>query len=248
MKYGSNSNRPVFIIGMPRSGTSLLEQIISSHTDAFGAGELDFFTLTAFNMLQQLKSSSNYPDCLADLGAETITKIGDEYISILDRASANASRVTDKTVSYFLHIGLMKIIFPKAAFIHCKRDPLDTSLSIYFQNFAGNIPYAYNLEEIGHYYSLYERIMSKWKELFTDSIQEIEYEDIVNKQKETTQKILNAIGLSWDEQCLSFHKTKRVVQTASEWQVRQPIYQGSMKRWQKYEEYLTPLKNALTGN
>ena len=244
--FGSNSNRPVFIIGMPRSGTSLLEQIIASHNDAFGAGELDFFTRTASNMAQQLKSSSSYPECLVDLSENNINEISNEYSSTLEQASKNSLRVTDKTVSYFLHIGLMKIVFPKAFFIHCKRDPLDTSLSIYFQNFAGNIPYAYNLEEIGHYYSLYEKIMAKWKELFSDSIQEIEYENIVNMQKETTQNILNTIGLDWDDGCLSFHNTERVVQTASEWQVRQPIYQRSMKRWQKYEKYLGPLKNVFS--
>jgi len=245
MKYGSNSHKPVFIIGMPRSGTSLLEQIITSHTDVFGAGELDFFTLRASNLAQQLNSSSSYPDCLADLKADTIAKISDEYMSVINRISKNTLHVTDKTVSYFLHIGLMKIVFPKASFIHCKRHPIDTSLSIYFQNFAGNIPYAYDLEEIARYYSLYERIMSKWKELFADSILEINYEDIVNKQKETTQKLLNTIGLNWDEHCLSFHKTKRIVQTASEWQVRQPIYKRSMERWLKYEKYLTPLKKIL---
>jgi tetratricopeptide (TPR) repeat protein len=245
MKYGSNSHKPVFIIGMPRSGTSLLEQIITSHTDVFGAGELDFFTLRASNLTQQLNSSSSYPDCLADLKADTIAKISDEYMSVINRISKNTLHVTDKTVSYFLHIGLMKIVFPKASFIHCKRHPIDTSLSIYFQNFAGNIPYAYDLEEIARYYSLYERIMSKWKELFADSILEINYEDIVNKQKETTQKLLSTIGLNWDEHCLSFHKTKRIVQTASEWQVRQPIYKRSMERWLKYEKYLTPLKKIL---
>ncbi len=148
----------------------------------------------------------------------------------------------------YLHIGLIATLFPNARIIHCRRDPLDTCLSIYCHDFPGNHPYAYDLANLGHYYRQYDRVTDHWRRVLPQPMLEVQYEDLVADQEGMTRKILNFCGLEWDDRCLAFYKTERVIHTASRSQVRRPIYKSSVGRWKRYERHLGPLKAALAAD
>jgi tetratricopeptide (TPR) repeat protein len=232
---GSSSAKPVFVVGMPRSGTSLAEQIIASHPATYGAGELDFWAGLVANdtgLTQRI------------LGEPTRPKVAEEYLRILERLSANASRVINKAPMNSDFLGLIYSVFPNARVIYMQRDPIDTCLSCYFQNFLTGINFAFDLRDLVHYYHEHQRIMAHWRSVLPSGfILDVPYEELVVDQETWSRKMLNFIGLEWDARVLEFHTNKRQVTTASAWQVRQKIYKSSVARWHNYEKFIGPLKS-----
>ena len=238
---GYPDETPIFIVGMPRSGTSLVEQILASHPDVFGAGEL--------HDLQQVAAclgKEEFPESAASVAAETLIAAGRNYLARIRRLAPEVLRITDKLPQNFLFLGLARAILPNAKVIHCVRNPEDTCFSIYKNFFTNYHGYAYDLEELGAYYRLYEDLMAHWREVFPAGwIHEVRYEDVVANQEEESRKLLAFCGLGWNDACLGFHQTKRRVTTTSATQVRQPIYTDSVGLWEKYGEELAPLRRAL---
>jgi tetratricopeptide (TPR) repeat protein len=241
---GYQDKTPIFVLGMPRSGTSLVEQILASHSEVFGAGELNDLPDMVKNIYSK-DSNQQFPLCISDWNSKKFEKTGREYITRIRKHSDSAKYITDKLPHNFLYIGLIKLILPNAKIIHCVRNPMDTCLSIFKNFFSSGHHYAYELGELGHYYTLYLDLMTHWREIYPSSIYELSYETLVADQKTETKKLLEYCELPWDENCLSFHNTKRNVKTASNAQVRQPIYQNSIELWKRYELQLKPLKKAL---
>lgn len=236
---------PVFILGMPRSGTSLTEQILSSHPDVGGAGELNDINDIVACLAMSLKSEQPYPYCISDFDTITMDKLATGYLEKLKSFSPTTRFITDKMPHNFINIGLISMLFPGARIIHCTRDPKDTCLSIYFQSFGWLHPYSSSLERLGFYYQQYTRLMNYWQNEFGIKVHTVNYEEMVSDQEGTTRKLLEFCDLPWDEACIDFHKSKRVVATASYDQVRQKIYKKSSERWKNYEEHITPLIDAL---
>lgn len=240
----NDSSVPIFIVGMPRSGTSLTEQIIASHHDVYGAGELNTISQT-YNQIKMLMASRAAKGEALELTVDDCNKYAQKYLDELAGYSDSARRITDKMPNNFLYLGMIQQFFPGTRIIHTLRNPLDVCLSIYTLDFAGRHEYAYNLENLGCFYNEYRRIMKHWKEVLTIPVMNIRYEDLVNDQESWSRKLIDFCGLEWDDACLDFHKSKRIVNTASNQQVRQPIYKGSMQRWRPYEKHLQPLIDAL---
>jgi len=238
---------PVFILGMPRSGTSLVEQILASHPQVYGAGELDLVKETAVALPKTLHTGVPYPFCLQALHQEAVEELSRQYQESLLRLAGDRPvvHVTDKMPHNFMQVGLIRLLFPEAPIIHCRRDPLDNCLSIYFQDFSGLHPYSYNLGDLGHYYCLYERLMAHWSDTLGITMFEVGYEEMVADHEAMSRKIIDHCGLAWDNRCLEFHKTNRLVNTASYQQVREPIYKKSAGRWQNYAKHLQPLIESL---
>lgn len=230
---GFESDLPVFILGMPRSGTTLTEQIISSHTDVYGAGEL--------MEVGALDGHFGYltPDNAAKQGQRYI-----DQVRVLD-ASGKAKRITDKMPGNFAHLGKIVSILPQAKIIHTQRHPLDTCLSCFKQSFARGQYWSYELEELGQYYNQYFELMRHWRDVCPDAFIEIEYEKTVGEFETQSRALIDYVDLPWDEACLKPHKQKRTVLTASKTQVTKPIYQTSVKSWMRYEKQLEPLVKVL---
>jgi tetratricopeptide (TPR) repeat protein/predicted SAM-dependent methyltransferase len=231
-EFGSNSEEPIFIVGMPRSGTTLAEQIISSHPSVCGAGELTF--------LSDRRKTLSLDD-IRQFNRQQALSLADDYLVHLHSYSASALHITDKMPQNFFHLGLIRLCFPRARIIHCKRNPLDTCLSIYFQKFTLDHPYTHDLGNLGGYYAQYLRLMQHWREVLPGSMFEVEYEELVADQVGMTKRLLEFCNLEWDDSCLNFNSSERVVNTASSWQVRQPMYSSSVARWKRYESFLEPL-------
>jgi tetratricopeptide (TPR) repeat protein len=246
VSVGLESNLPVFIVGMPRSGTSLIEQILSSHPQVHGGGELEYFADVKSLLSTAPNAELQYPEGVVELGEEAIQSMAQIYLDELSALSSEAIRMTDKMPSNFLSLGLIQRLFPQARFIHCRRDPLDTCVSIYFQYFTGHHPYAYDLTELGQYYQQYQRLMSHWHSLFPEQIMAVQYEELVHDQETVSRKMIDFVGLEWDERCLEFHRNERPVRSASNLQVRKPLYTDSVNQWRKYEKHLQLLQDALT--
>lgn len=233
---GNRSVQPLLIVGMPRSGTSLVEQILASHPAVKGAGELPFWSLAAGAPAPE--SSAETPDAVARLGRE--------YLAELARHSPTAGRVTDKMPENFQHLGLIHAALPGARIIHVMRHPVDNCLSIYFQDFKAGLSYATDLAHLAHYYRHYRRLMAHWRSLLpADALLEISYEFLISHQEDCTRGMLEFVGLPWDARCLEFQTTRRSVSTASRWQVRQKINAASMGRWRRYEPYVGELLPLL---
>jgi len=225
----SLSERPVFVLGMPRSGTSLAEQILASHSAVFGAGEISF-----------------WDDAFGAYDPQALSAIADEYLARTAQAPAGALRVVDKMPANFLYAGLIHAVFPRARIIHLRRHPIDTCLSIYFQNFLNAPAFCNDLEHLAHYYREYVRITDHWRAVLpATAFLEVPYEDLVADQERWTRRMLEFIELPWEPQCLEFHRAERVVITASKWQVRQSINAASVGRWRNYERYVGPLEALL---
>lgn len=237
--------RPVFIIGMPRSGTSLTEQILASHPAVYGAGELNDINDIAAGLPGALGSTLPYPACIADLNELAVNELASRYLNRLDGFSRTATRITDKMPHNFMNLGLIALLFPQARIIHCRRDPRDTCLSIFFQSFGWLHPYATDLSNLGSYYRLYERLMRHWESIIDLPMLTVNYEDLVTDQERTSRELVNFIGLEWDDDCLQFHRAERTVATASYDQVRKPMYTRSMARWRNYESHIKPLVETL---
>lgn len=243
---GCADDSPIFILGMPRSGTTLVEQILASHSKVFGAGELNHLSDISMSMGGE-NSELLFPECLLGLEEDAFADWGAEYISRLGPESGPARFITDKMPHNFLRIGLIKLILPNARVIHCMRDPMDTCLSIYKTDFSSLHKYAYDLTELGQYYKLYLDLMDHWQRVLPGFVFNIQYEDVVSQQEAQTRRLLEYCGLPWEEACLAFHKTERNVATASLAQVRQPIYKGSVQLWKSYGNHLAPLEKALSS-
>ncbi len=241
------SEMPIFIVGMPRSGTTLVEQILSMCSGVEAAGELETIG-ELFGDMQEVLDHSSSALGIAQLSGEYYDGWAQRYLELLATRYPAAQRVTDKYPQNFLHLGFIALLFPKARIIHCTRDPLDTCLSCYFQRFVGEQSYAYDLADLGTYYRQYQRLMDHWRTVLDMPIFEVCYEDLVGDPARLGRQMVEFCGLPWDERCLEFHKSERAVATASYQQVRRPIYSSSIGRWQHYAEYLDPLKQALGGD
>ncbi|MFM0212370.1 sulfotransferase [Paraburkholderia sediminicola] len=240
---GEPSELPVFIVGMPRSGTTLIEQIVSSHPRVTGAGELSALRLV-------VDGSGLFPEKLKTLAgqdaAQFLDQLGLAYLSRVAPLAEGRARLVDKMPGNFLYAGLIPLILPGARVIHVRRNPVDTCLSCYTKLFGGEQQFTYNQSELGVFYRHYERLMAHWREaLPSERFIEVDYEAVVDNLEGEARRLVDFLGLPWDDACLSFHDNRRVVRTASVNQVRQPIYKTSKGRWQAYAGYLAPLLEAL---
>ncbi|HVH84706.1 MAG TPA: sulfotransferase [Steroidobacteraceae bacterium] len=235
---GSPSELPVLIIGMPRSGTSLAEQILASHPAVFGGGELRFWE-GAFGIFEAERAAGVS-------AAEILAQFAQDYLERVQALSGTAARVIDKMPANFLYAGLVHAALPRARIIHMQRHPLDTCLSIYSQNFFRMGSYSNDLEDLAHYYSQYLRIMRHWRTVLpAAAMLEIPYEALIADQESWTRRMLEFVGLPWDPRCLDFQNTERIVITASRWQVRQKINSASAGRWRNYAKHLRPLAHLV---
>ena len=235
----AGSERPIFIVGMPRSGTTLAEQILASHPAVFGAGELPFWNDASV----AYESSA----CGGEDGANMLSAYAQSYLRQLADLSADAVRVVDKMPTNYVNLGLIHAALPNARIIHMRRNPVDTCLSIYFQNFSISHAYANDLEDLADYYTEYFRLMAHWLATLPEgTILDVSYEGLVDDQEAWSRKMLEFSGLPWDRRCLDFHETARTVLTPSKWQVRQKISNTSSGRWRNYENFVGPLRRLLT--
>jgi len=239
--------RPVFIVGMPRSGTSLVEQILASHPQVFGAGELDgLYRVGNAIVTADWTEGEPCPRALELLSPRRADRLANLYLTGIDSRDARAARyVTDKLPANYLHLELVEILFPGSRIIHCVRSPLDTCLSCYTTNFACGNEFALDLGHLGTAYRDYRRLMEHWKRVLTVPILDVRYEDVVLDTETQVRRLLEFLDLPWDERCLRYYENKRAARTASEDQVRRPIYTSSIGRWKSYEAHLGPLIAAM---
>jgi tetratricopeptide (TPR) repeat protein len=244
--HGNRSHLPIFILGMPRSGTTLIEQVIASHPLVYGAGEVRVFPDAVSSMRGSDGQTVPYPELVLTLDPEALQQIGSRYLAELSRLAPEAERVTDKRLSNYFFVGLIHLALPEAKIIHSVRNPLDTCISCFSKLFTDEVNHTYDLGELGRYYKRYERLMTHWHRVLPQqSILEVRYEDVIGDFEEQARHIIGYCGLPWDPRCLAFHRTNRPVRTASATQVRQPIYTTAVGRWRLYEEYLKPLLQGL---
>ena len=248
----SNKPEPIFILGMPRSGTTLCEQILSSHSSVFGGGELQSFVdVSEIGQTTNVKAHDiiQYKNKLTKMTKELLEGKRKTYIEKLKKIAPNAQYVTDKLPHNFVLIGFIKILFPKAKIIYCKRDKTDNCFSLYTHKFVDKSHgYCYNQKILGKYYNLHLKLMNHWLKIFKDEIYTLNHENLINNQEKYTREILDYCKLDWEPACLEFYKTKREVQTASNEQVREPINKKSVSGWKKYESILEPLNKYLNEN
>jgi len=243
--FGIVSDLPVFILGMPRSGTTLVEQILASHPQVYGAGELKKFHEVVISLPGRLRKNVANPEASALLDRETSKEMAREYLDYLRAQHPTAARVTDKMPFNFRLLGMIALLLPEVRIIHCRRDPMDVCLSCYFARFTESLNFSYNLLDAGHYYKEYERLMAHWRKVLPLRMIEVQYEELVADIETVSRRIVDFCGLEWNERCLSFYETERPVLTASNWQVRQPLYSSSVGRWRRYEKHLRLLRALL---
>jgi len=231
---------------MPRSGTSLVEQILASHPQVYAAGELRLLTDMVRDMGADAALKGSYPDCVPMLSAEMLGKLAHKHLQALAAINKDARLITDKMPHNFLHLGLIHMLFPHARVVHCMRHPLDTILSCYFQDFASSgMAFSNNLEHLAVYYRQYDRLMSHWRKLLPGGFIDVRYEELVNNMEKVAGHMLDYLGLEWDDAVLEFHKHRRLVKTASHAQVRQPIYKRSLARHEHYAAHLANVRAQL---
>lgn len=239
---GHPSEVPVFVVGMPRSGTSLVEQILASHPSVCGAGELTFVQ----DLIMAGAAGPQYPSSASLLTNEALHKFGGYYSVRAGALAPQAKRIVDKLPANFRHLGLIHLALPNARIVHVRRDPIDTCFSCYSKLFLNGLNYAYDLGELGHYYKAYERLMAHWRSVLPqDALLDVQYEALVGNFADEARRLVAFCGLQWDERCLTFHETARAVRTLSGQQVRQPLFKTSIGRWRPYESRLQPLLDAL---
>jgi tetratricopeptide (TPR) repeat protein len=237
MPARQESDLPVFIVGMPRSGTTLVEQILSSHPAVAAGGELPFWAQRRFN-------SPAFG--IGALEAANLLKAGEDYCAQLRQIGPEALRVTDKRPGNFEMLGLIGLAFPEARIIHCRRNPVDTCLSIFFANFGASQDYAWDRGDLAFAYRQYERLMEHWRRVLpSDRFTEVNYATLVGDPEGETRRLIAFCGLDWDDACLTPERNGRVVRTASLWQARQPVYKTSIERWRRYEPWLGELRELL---
>ena len=247
-RHGSMSGRPLLIVGMPRSGTTLTEQILASHPDVAGAGELSTIFSIGAQIEQLVGTGRKYPEAIADLTPDQMAYLAEQYLGVLQKTSRTSRYVTDKLPFNFMHLGLVAALFPRARILHCVRHPLDTCLSCYFTGFSDNIQFATNFGTLGRYYRDYARLMDHWRSALPSRILEVSYECLVSDTEGMVRAILDFCELEWSDACLEFFSTQRTVRTPSRWQVRQRVYGTSVGRWRHYAQYLDPLRAAIGGS
>jgi hypothetical protein len=236
---------PVFILGMPRSGSTLVEQVLASHPQIFGGGELLWVNRLWHALVSRLGGNLSLDAVLARMTVADVDAVAAEYLSGLRGLHPRAARVTDKNLSNFMHLGLISRLFPAARVIHCRRDPLDTGISCYLTDFADVLPFTCSLPALGHFNLQHDRLMAHWKQTLDLPILDVEYEAVVEDLEGQARRMLDFLDLQWDERCLQFHRNPRRVATASKAQVRRPLYRSSIQRWRHYEPWIGPLRQAL---
>lgn len=241
--WGHRSSRPIFIVGMPRSGTTLVEQILASHPEVHGAGEL----IRIPNLAQRLLGAGDapLPAAAAALEREDIEAAARDYLDYVGARSGGAVRTTDKLPENYHHLGLIAAMFPNARIVHVGRDPMDVCVSNYLVRFQWGHAWSYDFDSLAREYRAYERLMRHWRAVLPTPVHEQSYESLVASLESESRRLVEFCELDWDERCLDFHLTERSVHTASGWQVRQPIYRRSVERWRNYERHLGPLREAL---
>lgn len=232
---------PVFICGMFRSGSTLVEQILAAHPSITPGGELD---LLPWLLARRL---GPYPDGAASASPAAMQQLGDEYLSKLQELFPGDGNITDKRPDNFLHLGLIKALFPAARIVYTKRAPLDNCLSVYFQQLGGNLDYATDLENIAHYYLQHERLMKHWSTCFADNIFTVDYDELVRAPEPVLRGLLDYLGLEWDQRSLDFQQAGNLVKTASVWQVREGLHADSSGRWRNYDAYVENIQATLKG-
>jgi tetratricopeptide (TPR) repeat protein len=236
---GARSSQPVFVLGMPRSGTTLVEQVLASHPAVQGAGELSF-------MQNIVNTLGNFPSTVADLTPQALAELGANYLRDIAPLSGGKEFVVDKMPINFVYAGLIRLILPDAHIIHCRRDPVDTCLSCYSKLFTAEQAFSYDQAELGGFHLMYQELTAHWgRTLPASHFIDVDYEAVVEDLEGQARRMLDFLGLPWDPACLNFHQTQRTVRTASVNQVRQPVYKSSAGRWKKHKAQLGPLLNAL---
>lgn len=244
---GNSSRLPVFVLGMPRSGTTLIEQMLASHSQIHGAGELGLIPQVIAGLerwARHVGSGRHYPDCVDDLSAKVVTGITDNLLKELQDYAPEALHVVDKLPHNFENIGLIKLLFPDARIISVRRDPRDIAISNYFTDYAakhGGMGFAYDLRWIGEQLADHNLLMHHWNQLFPGQILEVQYEAVLADPEREARRMLDYVGVAWEPQVLNFNELERPVKTASVWQVRQPLYKTSMAKWMRYQAHLDPL-------
>jgi tetratricopeptide (TPR) repeat protein len=244
---GHLSDQPIFIVGMPRSGTSLVEQILASHSSVFGAGEVHDLAKVIASASRQNPGKRSFPFWLTGMNPASFRLMGKTYLDRLVRHCDDGqyARIVDKHPLNFQYLGFIRQILPNAKIVHTTRDAMDTCLSCFFQNFTQGQEYSFNLSNLGHFYNHYRRLMSHWLHLMPGSICEINYEQLLTHPEQEIRRLLQFCGLPYEPGCMAFHQTQRAVKTASFLQVRQPLYQHSRNRWLNYRQQLQPLASIL---
>ena len=243
---GNQDKTPIFIVGMPRSGSTLIEQILASHPQVFGADELPILPNLIYETSLRMKTRP-VPECFSDLDAQMCARMGSDYIEKIREYSSDAEFITDKNLFNFLNVGLIEAILPNAKVIHSIRNPMDTCLSIFKNYFINNktCKFAYDLTELGQYYRLYRGLTEYWEKVLPGFMHTVKYEELVSDPEPQIRRLLKFCGLSPVKDSLSFYKTERVVRTTSFMQVRKPIYKDSVELWRRFEKQLAPLRKAL---
>ncbi len=243
---GDPSPVPIFVVGMPRSGTTLVEQILASHRDVHAAGEIGDFGIAAAELGGAAGRALRSPEAVWRMSGEQFRRLGADYLRRIRAGAPPASRIVNKTTENFRFAGLIALALPNARIVHVRRDPVDTCLSCFSTLFVENLPYAYDLAELGRYYRAYEALMNFWRGALPRGMMvDVRYEDVVADLEGQGRRILGHCGLDWDARCLDFHRNERSVRTASVAQVRRPLYKSSVGRWRPYEAFLGPLFAAL---
>jgi hypothetical protein len=245
-KAGSRDPRPlpVFVVGMPRSGTTLVEQILASHSKVFGAGEREDLGTAIAGLAT--RNGEAFPERVRGLSPQELRQFAANYLADISAAAPTVERIVDKMPINFLYIGLIHLTLANARIIHVRRDPLDTCFSCFSMLFVGDQPHSYDLGELGRYYRAYEALMAHWRQVLPPGVMlEVRYEDIIDDLKGQAAAMVAHCGLSLEQSCLAFHETIRPVRTASSTQVRQPLYRHSVGRSRAYEHLLKPLCQAL---
>jgi hypothetical protein len=245
---GLPDDRPVFIVGMPRSGSTLVEQILSSHPDIYGAGEVKYLSFALAKLRDRFPSLPKFPEMMSKITPAQMEIAAKNYLNSLTATSGNAKRVTDKLLTNYFFVGLINLLFPNAKIINTQRDPVDTCLSGFTKLFKDDMPHSYDLGELGRYYGKYRELMQHWEKVLPEgALITVQYEDVVADTEKEAKRLIKFLGLPWNEKCVDFHKSDRPVKTASVAQVRKPIYKTSVKRWKKYGDGLQPLVDAIEG-
>jgi hypothetical protein len=245
--HGNMAAEPIFIVGLPRAGSTLIEQIIASHSQVDGTMELPHILALVhrLNGRRRIRDDGRYPKVLQELAPDQLQKFGDDYLSDIEVYRKGAPFFTDKMPNNFRHIGLIHLILPNAKIIDARREPMACCFGAFKQLFAEGQAFTYGLEEIGRYYRGYVELMDHWDEVLPGKILRVQHEDVVADLETQVRRILKYCGLPFEQSCLDFHKTERAVRTASSEQVRQPLYKSGLDQWRNYEPWLEPLRAAL---
>ena len=246
---GLDDERPTFIVGMPRSGSTLVEQILASHPDVYGAGEVKYLSRALGQLRDRFPSLPKFPQMMEKVGPAQLEMTAKNYQQAIGSGAGNAKRITDKLLTNYFFVGLINLLFPKAKIIHTRRDPVDTCLSGFTKLFKDDMPHSYDLGELGRYYGKYREIMEHWEKVLPEgTLITVQYEEVVADTEGQARRLIDFLGLPWNDKCVEFHKSDRPVKTASVAQVRKPIYKTSVQRWKKYGEGLQPLVDAIDGS